>query len=340
MSIKDYKDYDVIDFVEEDYFIKWVIFEEKSHDFFWQAYLREYPHQAEKIEEARHLIIDSRTIFQQGVESIDVPENDFKSQMRSSFEEAKSKFPAKKKSRVIRLRQIAAAACIACIGIFSILFLMSEQNNQLEYVTSHAEWKKVTLPDGSIVELNANTQLSLTDDWESGKDRLVWLKGEAFFKVKKNLSTNAKFTVVTKDLKLEVLGTTFNVNTRNERTEVFLEEGKITLELDEKKEQIEPGEFISYSQEKKEILNRYKKKEEIHSNWKDGVLKLNNASMKDILKEIESIYGIDLIVNNTELLQKEGSVAVPVNDLDMATAILERMLNVKIESKGKQYFVK
>ena len=217
---------------------------------------------------------------------------------------------------------------------------MSDQNSQLEYVTSHAEWKKVTLPDGSIVELNANTQLSLTDDWENGKDRLVWLKGEAFFKVKKNLSTNAKFTVVTKDLKVEVLGTTFNVHTRNERTEVFLEEGKITLELDEKKEQIEPGEFISYSQERKEIINRYKKEEEIHSNWKDGVLKINNASMKDILKEIESIYGIDLIVNNTELLQKEGSVAVPVNDLDMATAILERMLNVKIESEGKQYFVK
>ena len=182
-------------------------------------------------------------------------------------------------------------------------------------------------------------QLSITKEWKPGEDRKVWLKGEAFFKVTKKPSTNAKFTVVTKDLEVEVLGTSFNVNTRNQHTEVFLEEGKITLNLDEQKEQIEPGEFISYSQEKKQIIKRYKKTEEIHSNWKDGILKIDDATIKIILNEIESIYGIDLIVKNEKLLDKEGAVAIPVDDLEMTTLILERVLNVKIKRKGKQYFI-
>ena len=197
----------------------------------------------------------------------------------------------------------------------------------------------MTLPDGSTAELNANTQLSLTEEWKTGENRVVWLKGEAFFEVEKKPSSNVKFTVVTKDLKVEVLGTTFNVNTRNQHTEVFLEEGKITLDLQGQEEEIEPGEFLSYSQEKKEIIDRYKKEEEIHSNWKDGVLKIHDATMQEIMNEIESIYGIDLIVNDRALLEKEGSIAIPVDNIEMATAILERSLNVKILKQGKQLFI-
>lgn len=61
--------------------------------------------------------------------------------------------------------------------------------------------------------------------------------------------------------------------------------------------------------------------------------------MKEILSEVESIYGIDLIIKDKALLQKVGSVAIPVDDLDMAASILERVLNVQMTRKGKQIFI-
>ena len=278
-------------------------------------------------------------MYKRQVENLPIPDDDFGARLRKEMKTNNPIAPSKTNYRIPLIRTLAAA-CILLLTISTVLYFYPfNSENRIAYSTGNAEWKEITLPDGSLVELNANSQLLLMEDWAVGKDRKVWLKGEAFFKVEKKPTTQAKFTVITKDLKVEVLGTAFNVNTRNQRTEVFLEEGKITLELNEQKEEIEPGEFISYSQEKKQILNRYKKEEEIHSNWKYGVLKIKDATMHKILNEFESIYGIDLIVKNEKLLEKEGSIAIPVDNLDTATAILERVLNVKIEKKGKQIFI-
>lgn len=333
MRISDFEDYKVEDFVEDEHFRKWILEEDTAVDFFWQAYLRKYPHQEGKMDEARYLILDMFNFFHQKAAAITIPDDDFSARLKEIPRQ-----PSKTKIRKLTIYKLAAA-CIFLMAISTFCYFQLTSKNQIEYITGNGEWERITLPDGSTVELNANSQLSLIQDWKEGEDRMVWLKGEAFFQVEKKPSTNAKFTVITKDLKVEILGTTFNVNTRNQQTEVFLEEGKITLELDEKKESIEPGEFIAYSKEKKQITNRYKKTEKIHSDWKNGFLKINNASMKVMLDEIEVIYGIDLIATHEKILEKEGTITIPVDNLSMAKAILERAMNVKIEKKGKQLFI-
>lgn len=333
MRISDFEGYKVEDFVEDDHFRKWILEQDTAVDFFWQAYLRKYPHQEDKMNEARYLILDMFNFFNQKAETISIPDDGFSTKLKEIPRELSN----------VKVRRLPiyklAAACILLTVISTFCYFQLTSKNQIEYITSNGEWEKITLPDGSKVQLNANSQLSLIKDWKEGEDRMVWLKGEAFFQVEKKPSTNAKFTVVTKDLKIKILGTTFNVNTRNQQTEVFLEEGKITLELDEKKESIEPGEFIAYSKEKKKITSRHKKTEKIHSDWKNGFLKINNASMKVILDEIEIIYGIDLIATHEKILEKEGTITIPVDNLAMTKAILERAMNVKIEKKGKQLFI-
>ena len=53
--------------------------------------------------------------------------------------------------------------------------------------------------------------------------------------------TQTKFEVITPDLTVEVLGTSFNVSSREEQTEVFLEEGKIRLDLGTEEDMMQPG---------------------------------------------------------------------------------------------------
>ena len=339
MKIREYKDYDVLDFVEDDNFRKWCQTRDKSLDFFWSAYSSRYPHQKEKLEEAKMLVTETHMFFDDQAQKLPIPDLAREYEIKSELRDTRSKAIKGPYQFKAIIYQLAIACSILLIIGFSYSLLQDDTQAQIHYETGHAEWKQVTLPDGSEVELNANTQLWVTDEWEKGVTRRVWLKGEAFFKVKKLLATNAKFTVITKDLEVDVLGTTFNVNTRNDQTEVFLEEGKITLDMQGKVEEIEPGEFISYSGTTKKIINRYQKTEEIHSNWKDGVLKITDAPMSEILSEIETIYGIDLIVKEKTLLEKVHSVAIPVDDIEMASSILERVLNVKMVQKGKQIFI-
>ena len=126
----------------------------------------------------------------------------------------------------------ASVLLVICTGIW--YFKSGTATNTNLYKTDFAQIKHITLPDGSKVTLNANSELKLSLDWSDKGDRQVWLDGEAYFEVEKKPATHQKFVVHTKDIDVEVLGTKFNVNTRHEKAIVSLEEGKIKLSLHDK----------------------------------------------------------------------------------------------------------
>ncbi len=87
----------------------------------------------------------------------------------------------------------------------------------------------LTLPDGSIVQLNAKSKVSYAEDF--AKKREVYLDGEAYFEVTHNESI--PFIVHTGQADIKVLGTRFNVrNYANEqKMEAALLTGSIELTL-------------------------------------------------------------------------------------------------------------
>ncbi|MBK8505327.1 MAG: FecR domain-containing protein [Saprospiraceae bacterium] len=103
-------------------------------------------------------------------------------------------------------------------------------DNESIYTAGFGERQKIVLPDGSAVDLNANSSLRLGSQWVEGIQE-VWLEGEAYFEVEKNLSKGVKFTVHTNGPDVEVVGTHFNVDSRKEETRIYLEEGKVCLIL-------------------------------------------------------------------------------------------------------------
>ena len=88
-----------------------------------------------------------------------------------------------------------AAAVLILIGSFSFFNFFSPKP-VIETQYGHLSQKE--LPDGSKVMLNANTTVTLSKDWKEGKDREVWLKGEAFFECrrKRSIKTALLFTPI------------------------------------------------------------------------------------------------------------------------------------------------
>lgn len=127
-----------------------------------------------------------------------------------------------KKSKVIPLYTwIASVAACAVLLIGFIYF-----NKSTTYKNNIAQSSNVTLPDGSIMVLNALSSAKVdVENWN--KNRSVSLKGEAFFKVKKG----STFTVNTNLGNIKVLGTQFSVNTvANQLITVKCFEGKVRVE--------------------------------------------------------------------------------------------------------------
>lgn len=241
-------------------------------------------------------------------------------------------------AKVRRLRKrseagawIAAASVTLIFCVAAALWLF-RTDNTIHYATGNREWQALELPDGSWVKLNANSEISYARSWTEGSDRKVWLKGEAFFKVEKKPATKAKFMVVTNDLEVEVLGTSFNVISRGTQTDVFLEEGEIKLNLGDREERLQPGDFIAYSAQEKAVLERRSETPpaEPDNSWKQGVLIIKDKSVAEILQQIEQLYGIETKVLDPKLLEQIKTVSVPMGELELTIPLLEGTFVTKI----------
>ncbi len=111
-----------------------------------------------------------------------------------------------------------AAVLIIAFGVYYFL------NLQSHYQTGFGEQLTVMLPDNSKVQLNANSQIEFNSKrWETNRE--VKLVGEAFFDVEKG----ASFKVLTGTGVVEVLGTEFNVVTRQNFFEVQCYQGRVKV---------------------------------------------------------------------------------------------------------------
>ena len=182
-----------------------------------------------------------------------------------------------------RLKQsFLKITAVAATGII-LLFLglnFYNSSNEIIHKTAFGEIINLKLPDGTSVVLNGNSVIK----YEKDNPRKVSLKGEAYFKVKSMLSTKTKFWVNTEDLSVEVYGTQFNVNTRDDKTKVILDEGSIHLLLkngDSKK--MSPGEFVSFSTENNLVSHIKINKTLSYSSWKEGTYIFNKTSLYDVM---------------------------------------------------------
>jgi ferric-dicitrate binding protein FerR (iron transport regulator) len=163
---------------------------------------------------------------------------------------------------------------------------------------------RLTLADGTIVTLNAGSQLIFPDNFEGVDKREVMLIGEGYFDVTHN--ADKPFKVQTRDLTYTVLGTSFNINSYPNQKDVsaVLVSGSLLVEngtfLNKQKVILKPGEKSSYSLVQKQI-NVSKVNPSLFTSWKDGYLTLEKNSISNLLKQIEQFYNVQIVADQSLL---------------------------------------
>lgn len=240
---------------------------------------------------------------------------------------------------VLKLRsRIKWVAAVAAIGLVFIIVALNVVNssNGVVHKTGFGEVMDLKLPDGTSVVLNGNSEIS----YDKNNSRDVTLKGEAYFKVKTKHATQAKFWVNTKDLRVEVYGTQFHVNTRDEKTDVALDEGSINLLLKNGVyTKMVPGEFVSYSGENDVIL--HKKVGEAHTYvlWRKGTYIFNNTTLKEVMKHIEHTYGLPSEFANGTIEDKTLTGGIPNENLEICLLAIEKSTGTKIVQKDDKLII-
>lgn len=340
MSEKNYADYSVADFVQDDAFLRWVTQAQKKDDAFWAAFLMDHPQQKETIDKAKAVVLGlSQTPLQEGLQAAE------KEKMLADMQAKISASRSADGLRVVSRRRLPNWQSWAVAASVLLLILagwwMLSGPSMITVTTAYGQRESVTLPDGSKVELNANSSLAYAENWDEQEDRRVWLTGEAFFQVEEKAQTGQKFQVITEDLTVEVLGTVFNVNSRHEETEVFLEEGSIRLNLDGLPESmhLEPGETITYSEKIKRLPEKRKAQAQLHTSWTDGLLFFSKTPLREVLKEVADIYGVTFEVVDTSDYSRRMNTAVPINNLEDAINLIGFTLTLEFKETNGVYIV-
>tara|TARA_R110001632_G_scaffold11078_4_gene40330 strand:+ start:19 stop:924 length:906 start_codon:yes stop_codon:yes gene_type:complete len=138
----------------------------------------------------------------------------------SVYQRIQSQKGAHKVSSNKKWLKIAAAILLLAAGSY----FFTQINRLVSYSTEIAEQKTITLPDNSEIVLNAQSSIRFSEqNWD--EQRLVYLDGEAFFKVAKGES----FDVQTTEGTVTVLGTQFNVKDRLNYFAVQTFEGLVSV---------------------------------------------------------------------------------------------------------------
>lgn len=120
---------------------------------------------------------------------------------------------------------IGLAAAIALFALLYPRFVADQAQQDLVYQESiaTATYSSRILPDGSIVELNADTRLRVR---YTDSERALWLEqGEAHFDVAKD--SLRPFVVHAGDTVVRALGTAFNIRLTDQAVEILVTEGLV-----------------------------------------------------------------------------------------------------------------
>jgi len=248
-------------------------------------------------------------------EKLDAPITDTFEKIQNKIEDRKQKVKPLYKNWSIGI----AASIIALFGLFMFL-----DNDKVSIETGFGESRSIVLLDGSEVLLNSKSQITYNQDgWD--KERTINLVGEAYFKVAKG----EKFTVITDNGSVTVLGTQFNVNSTQDFFEVICYEGKVGVKTTEYDYVLLPADAVRKvngypSEVSKTSLNE--------PTWIDGESTFKSVPLRYVIIALEDQYNISfdtIDINDADVFT--GSF--PHNNLNIALKTVFETLNITYNEK-------
>jgi ferric-dicitrate binding protein FerR (iron transport regulator) len=205
---------------------------------------------------------------------------------------------------LIAVRSLVAA--VALVLIISGIFLFVNPQEEVTWTevrtTPRSTPRSIVLSDGSTVLLNASSWLKYPEKF-TGKNREVYLDGEALFTVARN--ERRSFIVHTDRQEIQVLGTQFNVQgySSDPRTITTLITGKVKLATYDNNHQaknelmMHPNQQVFFDK-----LRNEASVSEIDPNdavtWIKGVYSFRDASLEEITRRLEKVLGISFIITD------------------------------------------
>jgi transmembrane sensor len=211
--------------------------------------------------------------------------------------------------------------------IFSKKITVATDNNQKNI--------QVTLPDGSKIFLNRSSELSYRANFGK-KDRKVSLNGEAFFEISPDKSK--PFVIDAVSAKVKVVGTSFNVITKNNESavEVFVKTGIVLLsdKSGSGSLTLDPG-YIGTMTSK--VSGKTLNKNPNYLSWNTGLLVYNGQKLDVVFNDLKRVYNMDIVADDKRILENTWTSPIDNQSQDTIIALICASYNLSYSMDGNVY---
>jgi transmembrane sensor len=246
--------------------------------------------------------------------------------------------PTRKASLRITLLRIAAVALIlVSLGYVAVYLNNSGYLSKKISVVTGMDQKnlRVSLPDGSKIYLNRNSELSYRENFGKNK-REVKLTGEAFFEISPDV--NKPFIIDAGKASVKVVGTSFNVITNNTESavEVYVITGKVILSDKSGSQSValEPGYVgtISYERSEKSLNDNPN-----YQSWNTGLLVYNRQKLDVVFKDLKRVYNMEIVADDPSILENLWSSPIDNETEETIISIICTSFNLSYTKDGNVY---
>ena len=190
---------------------------------------------------------------------------------------------------------------------------------------------KIQLPDGTDVWLNAASSVTYPTAF-TGADRRVTITGEVYFEVAKDKAK--PFRVNVNEVKVEVLGTHFNINSYGDETAIktTLLEGSVKITAGKDNRMLKPGEQAQVAQQRVTIVNNADLGQVMA--WKNGLFNFNKLSLREVLRQLSRWYDVEVVYQGDVTPRKfGGEIQRDLNLSEVLDGLRETGIHFSIDGK-------
>lgn len=253
----------------------------------------------------------NRRVFENIVNHLNISQKDVEEAKKSTYLEIINSgrpFSAFKKQKQSgwNFLKYAAIITICSLAAVSIYFLRldspGKEGAEVSYdavlikETDRGQMLSIVLPDETMVKLNAGSRISYPEQFD-GDVRMVELEGEAFFDVKRD--EEKPFHIKTKELTVEVLGTSFCVRTypSGKKPLVAVQSGEVLVR------EVRGGKSVSLKQDQYAFLEddalvfKDINEDDLYFGWVDRKLVFDKEQLQSIFEKTSRWFNVDFDIS-------------------------------------------
>ncbi|MCX6283366.1 MAG: FecR domain-containing protein [Bacteroidetes bacterium] len=240
----------------------------------------------------------------------------------------------KAKNQLVYFGLRIAAVALILLVVGAVLYVNKGRKSGVDMVklntVNESNTLIKTLADGSVIYIARNSLFSYPQEFKQGS-RNVELKGEAFFDIAPN--PDKPFIIETEEVLVQVLGTAFNVNTKDHGGfELFVERGKVKVTL---KKDPAHSEMVIAGEKLSAVSNGLVRSKYIpgeSGSWYKQRMHFKDEKLQDIITVLNRNFNTNFVLANNEIGKHKLTVTFQNETPGTMTELICAALNLKSQT--------